>query len=69
MAYREGHLVRDGATSYLDRIAGFQQATHTETFGHSVPIQLGFWDFARPWEAQSQVGSIKGELLSLVLAK
>lgn len=29
----------------VDRIAGLEQATQTETFGQSLPTQLGFRDF------------------------
>lgn len=53
----------------VDRIEGFEQATQAETFGHSLPTQLGFRDFTRPWEAPSQVGSVKGEPLFVALAR
>lgn len=53
----------------VDHIAGFKQAIQTETFGHSLSIQLAFQDFTRPWEAQSQVVLINGELLSVAPAR
>lgn len=32
----------------VDRTAGLEQATQTETFGQSLPTQLGFRDFTNP---------------------
>lgn len=67
---REEHQIQDRAPAIsVDHIAGFKQAIQTETFGHSLSIQLAFQDFTRPWEAQSQVVLINGELLSVAPAR